>query len=415
MARHLVPQPRGGLGKTLLFSSLILLALAIPNLAPLFPGLGGTFATRVAWLALFLFVVVSRLAYRGTGALSMGSALYISVLMLSALYFVGLILGIGYVRSLATPMGLLTQLLLVGPMLLGAESVRSLAMSLPLGKNVRIGVASIAAFLCTEPIRSIYAKVSPVLGGDILSLIVLVPPFFYHVIVSEIAYRGGMYSGLVFRLLTDGFLRIFPFRPDVGALGIASILFLTVIYYTLYMYISLGDTSLVGKSLELFKGTRIRKAVSIGGIVMVFVAAVVVLYMAIANLVPLVVVSTSMKPLIDVGDVIIVKREADVSVGDIAVFWIGGKLVAHRVIEVREDGLRTMGDAIGKPDPWIVKYDYLIGKVVASLPRLGIPTLILRGIAPSEYMRWALYVVLLGIAMTYAIGTYRGRTQKRLF
>lgn len=71
-----------------------------------------------------------------------------------------------------------------------------------------------------------------------------------------------------------------------------------------------------------------------------------------------------MWPTVRHGDVLLVDRDARVSVGDIIAFRVGGlvKLVAHRVVAIEGSRLRC-ANAVGQLDPWIEE-DALVGRVV---------------------------------------------------
>lgn len=93
-----------------------------------------------------------------------------------------------------------------------------------------------------------------------------------------------------------------------------------------------------------------------------------------------VVLSGSMSPTIQTGDVVFVSETAAEAVeeGDVLAFDRipgDGKRTVHRVVEViqREDSLyfRTKGDANEEPDPQLVPADAVIGTVSFWIPYVG--------------------------------------------
>jgi signal peptidase len=92
---------------------------------------------------------------------------------------------------------------------------------------------------------------------------------------------------------------------------------------------------------------------------------------------PLVVLSESMKPSLQMGDLIIVERISpeEVEIEDVLVFRDpGGRenvLITHRVINRTEEGFHTKGDACEKPDPFMVKPEDVVGKPVLRIPYIG--------------------------------------------
>jgi len=92
------------------------------------------------------------------------------------------------------------------------------------------------------------------------------------------------------------------------------------------------------------------------------------------------VLSGSMSPAIDTGDVVVTEPISPLSarVGDIVTFQDpegGGKLISHRVQSVRAKGASvafvTRGDANTSTERWNVDADGRIGKVVYRLPKVG--------------------------------------------
>ena len=83
------------------------------------------------------------------------------------------------------------------------------------------------------------------------------------------------------------------------------------------------------------------------------------------------VVSNSMAPKINKKDVIIVKIDKKVKVGDVVTFKSGNSFVTHRVIFENNDSYVTKGDYNNATDKPVAKKD-LIGEVVLILPKLGL-------------------------------------------
>jgi len=93
-----------------------------------------------------------------------------------------------------------------------------------------------------------------------------------------------------------------------------------------------------------------------------------------------VILSESMKPAINIGDVVGLNRDlqsTEILVGDIIAFRQPDVPVpiTHRVVEiVKTDtgpGFKTKGDASEDRDAWTVTMDQVLGKVIFSIPKLG--------------------------------------------
>ena len=119
--------------------------------------------------------------------------------------------------------------------------------------------------------------------------------------------------------------------------------------------------------------------------------------------------SQSMQPVLNYGDLIIVRRETaeGIAVGDIIAFnvpspydrWAPSPTV-HRVVEkLVVDGktfFKTKGDNNPREDPWIVPAENVIGKYAGKIPYVGLIVLSLR-----SPLGLALAAVLIALAFIY--------------
>jgi signal peptidase len=95
---------------------------------------------------------------------------------------------------------------------------------------------------------------------------------------------------------------------------------------------------------------------------------------------PYTVLTGSMRPNLDVGDLVLSERRAPLSVrpGDVVTFHDpsrDGELVTHRVESMRRRGSSvtfvTRGDANDVPETWSVAAGGTIGRAVLTIPKLG--------------------------------------------
>ena len=82
------------------------------------------------------------------------------------------------------------------------------------------------------------------------------------------------------------------------------------------------------------------------------------------------IVSGSMEPNIKIGDYVIVSVNGGYDVGEVVMFKRGNSYIAHRVIEVFDDGIITKGDANDTEDKKISKDD-VVGPVIKVIKGLG--------------------------------------------
>ena len=85
-----------------------------------------------------------------------------------------------------------------------------------------------------------------------------------------------------------------------------------------------------------------------------------------------VVVTGSMSPAIEPGDLVVCRRSADYAVGDVITFRSGASLVTHRIVGGTAEGFTTRGDANNVADADPVPRGAVVGKVVFTVPKLGI-------------------------------------------
>jgi signal peptidase len=100
--------------------------------------------------------------------------------------------------------------------------------------------------------------------------------------------------------------------------------------------------------------------------------------------IPLTVLSGSMSPTIETGDMIVVKVDKDnLIVGDIITYKMGSNLVTHRIIEATtENGVEafvTQGDANNVEDGTLVTKEQIVGKYAFRIPYAGYIKAGLRG------------------------------------
>lgn len=85
----------------------------------------------------------------------------------------------------------------------------------------------------------------------------------------------------------------------------------------------------------------------------------------------LVVRTGSMEPTLPVCSVVVVKKQAAYSIGDMVTFRQGNDLVTHRIIATQGSQFQTQGDANATPDTALVDSSAVAGSVVLSVPYVG--------------------------------------------
>lgn len=86
--------------------------------------------------------------------------------------------------------------------------------------------------------------------------------------------------------------------------------------------------------------------------------------------------SESMKPAINMGDLVVTGPvgglfSGEIEEGDVVTYQRGDELVTHRVLSVEGDTLVTKGDAVEDPDPWAVTLSDVRGVYLFKVPYAG--------------------------------------------
>lgn len=88
------------------------------------------------------------------------------------------------------------------------------------------------------------------------------------------------------------------------------------------------------------------------------------------------VISGSMKPNLEIGDIVIIKEIENINKGDIITFKQQDSIITHRVVDIiNEDGkiyYQTKGDNNNSNDENLVEYKDIEGIYVYRIPKIGI-------------------------------------------
>lgn len=206
----------------------------------------------------------------------------------------------------------------------------------------------------------------------------LLPSFANNLVLSELAAWWGLRASASYSLLVGGMYSLSPVVPNTPWFAVA-VFSVTVAVIQIFSIIPPNPFREARKETE-----ERRERLRGGGVLdkLVTAAALAMVALAIAGFAmgyrAMVVVSGSMEPGIQVGDIVIAAPPKDgVGVGDVVAYASPQGIVVHRVIsEEVKDGkvtYKTKGDANNAPDPWVVPAGSVIGKVVAVIPYLGYP------------------------------------------
>lgn len=323
---------------------------------------------------------------RPVGKLKMRGSFYFwsfcfAFIMIVVQVLAGLVDGLGkspYDHSVA---GMLSNILIVGSVLVGRELARHyLVNSITQEENYRvfIGVALLMT-LVTFPIT----KYTGLKGNEeIVKFLAqfLVPEFSMSLLATVIVFYGGPFASILFMGTLEAFHWLSPILPDLKWITAAFVGILTPVFLLSFAQIAYEDEAKMrrkkDKTDENPLSWIITTLASIG--IIWFSVGVFPIY-------PSVIATGSMIPMILPGDVILVTRKIDplqLSKGDVIQFRREDILISHRIIDVTEkDGVKnykTQGDNNSGPDTELVKPEDVKGKVIKVVPKLGWPTLLIK-------------------------------------
>ncbi len=105
----------------------------------------------------------------------------------------------------------------------------------------------------------------------------------------------------------------------------------------------------------------------------------------------------SMEPTFYTGDLVLLRRAPDYTIGDVVAYRVKGGNVIHRIVGgTSADGFIMLGDNNKGPDPWQPTPDQILGKQWLFVPRAGY---YLSGLREPRKM-----AMVVGLALFWAFG-----------
>lgn len=291
-------------------------------------------------------------------------------------YLSGLFFGFTHSTNSTSFLGIIKNIYSNFSVLFCIEYIRYKVLNYPSKANIWLIIFISLVFTLTEisyidVINSIN-KVNfyEFLFGSLIPLICF--NFIYSKIVMVNSYKGSLiYRG--FPLLLTLIVPIFP-SWNWYLLGCLQVVFVTITYILIRSSIFKYNDERKEREKTNYVGTSI------------FVCLIVLLVMFIYGTfkyVPIAVLSNSMYPVFQRGDVLIYEKvkPEDLEVGQVLVFQYDDKIVFHRIKELtwknKEVYIITKGDNLDNPDTQITTSKEVIGRVLYKIPAIGYPSVLL--------------------------------------
>lgn len=281
--------------------------------------------------------------------------------------------------------GILTNIVFVGSVLIGRELARNyLVNSFTKEENYTVFIL-IALFMTITSVS--YNKYIDIKGYvEIIQFFAqyIGPEFAQNLFAVYLVYLGGPLSSIIYLGVVQGFHWLSPILPDLKWITTAliGILFPTFFMMSLQTIYHSASKQLrrKDKGEESPVGWMITSIISIA--IIWFTVGVFPIY-------PSVIATGSMEPGIKPGDVILVKKVVDMEginnlkVNDVIQFKRDGILISHRIIDINNDekkgiGFKTKGDNNTGDDIELVKPEDIKGTIIYTVPKVGWPTLLIK-------------------------------------
>jgi signal peptidase len=133
------------------------------------------------------------------------------------------------------------------------------------------------------------------------------------------------------------------------------------------------------------------------------------------------VLSGSMKPVFNPGDLIVDKKvnTNDLKVGDVVTYMYGGNFLStHRIVEISKDdkgkpAFKTKGDNNNAVDNQVISSNAIVGKYIFRIPLIGYVFLKLKGL-PGIIAIWILFIYVAGMEIYRNVKAYKIKIQEEI-
>lgn len=305
------------------------------------------------------------------------AGLLIGGFQVALLIIIGLFAGFGKSPYSFTPISILLNIFFVGSLLVGTEvsraylikrgvqSRRYTTLVLGLTTLLFVVIQLTPNQLLTLP-TSGTASILEFIGKTLITSIAI------NLLASYLSYMGGATASMAYigtLLVFEWFSPILP-KPHWTILALIGTI-APAIGFTL-LQSSIREPGQKKKRQHKTKGSEQGwTAVAIFSVIMVFFS------FGYLGVKPTVIYSGSMNPSIEVGDIVLLTKVNATSIhtGDIIQFYRDNVTIIHRVVNISDSNGQkqfiTKGDANEDPDIQPVPANYILGKSVFTIPKLG--------------------------------------------
>lgn len=354
-----------------------------------FLGAFNTWVEPIIWVGMSLLIVYAIPKKHVKGQVKHKQTVYIWAFNAAVVFIImsliaGFFDGFGkspYDHSL---MGILQNSIIIGSALVGQELVRDYVLKSTLGRESKWPIPLMIGLMTF--INLPLVQLTNMTGSqDVMIFManIFLPTLSENMLATYLVLYAGPVASVIYLGLVEAFEWLSPILPDLSWLT-KGMIGMSVPIGALIM-ISQAYMKLTGH----FKAYR-EKETKVYEWLPVTVTCVLIIWFTVGvfPIYPSAIATGSMKPGINPGDVVLVKKLQDradiedLQIGDIIQFKKESILVNHRIIDIVEEEdemkYRTKGDNNSAQDADLVAAEDIKGTIVEVIPKIGWPTLILK-------------------------------------
>lgn len=304
---------------------------------------------------------------------------------------IGFLLGVLLKKLKASPYdqslaGILLNAATIFPPLIAREMIRSYSIGTAWRKfrYRHTGIVIITIIMALSEIN--FGKISQIKNYEDLVIFIVSDvsvAFSKNILASVLVFYGGSGSSIRFFGILEAFKRGFPFLPELPWLAIGAIGIIFPLVFAMFLSESCKSELEHRRPESPQSNIAYLTALFLSVLFAWFCVGVFPLY-------PSVILTGSMEPQIQVGDVVVIRKmlvEEDINnlkVDDIINFQREDINITHRIDKIFEDeagnlSFQTKGDNNQSVDQILVLPNDIKGIVVKVVPKVGIPVLLIKG------------------------------------
>lgn len=201
----------------------------------------------------------------------------------------------------------------------------------------------------------------------------IIPVTMYGITGTYIIKNSSLKSNLLLQIIPFSLIYIFPISPNLDwyLYGVFHTIYLLIVYMYIYYEIEKRD-----KTEKIVKG-NILSLIPITTMFLVLILFVLGIFVY----VPIGVMSNSMKPYFERGDIVVykkIKNVNDLKINDVICYQLDDIKVMHRIVNIdiidNKKYFSTKGDNLIAKDALKVKEEQIIGTIEFTIPGLGYPS-----------------------------------------